>query len=419
MPSIPKLPVAGPSRKPPVPPSAKPVPANAPAGSYFNKQGQLVNKQGQRINDKGQAVNKDGHLVNSNNQRINERGQLLNKSGQAVDAKNRLINENGHLINAQGKLVNEKGSLVDTQGRLVNHAGRLVNTEGHLIDRDGKRVNVDGVLIDKTGRPLDKDGKVARDQASAAKGNNEPHEQLLAPSLKQKALEWRGKVTPPPAPPKLTIADVTSRMMDAEKMVKNGIIESSPPAARVARDAAISAGVTGVVSAPINIASYAGSTATAESIKAAYVPVPMVPPTPVAKSSVERPDPSAATPATPDLGALYPRMNDDQALVFCLANHSMGLKFGDLKTGFVPDQSWSKEPLERMSQMENLMDFSEEHTKELAETHELYFKPYLPAEKAADGVEGLEARLDTLEKRIASVGKVHGSIQTKYEMATA
>lgn len=422
MPIIPKFPIAGPSRKPPVVPPAKPVPTSAPTGSYYNNQGRLVNKQGQFINDKGQAVNKSGYLINSNNQRINEQGQLVNKGGQAVDAKNRLINESGHLINSQGKLVNEKGSLVDTQGRLVNNNGRLVNTDGHLIDKDGKRVNNEGVLIDRTGRPLDKNGKVARDQASAAKGNNEPHEQLLAPGLKQKALEWRGKVTPPPAPPKLTVADAVTRMVDADKMVKKGVINTSPSAAKVARDAAISAGVTGVVSAPINIASYAGSTAAAEQIKATYVPLPMVPPTPIAKSSVERPEPASTASATPAAvidESVYKKLNEDQALTFSVANQSMALRFGDTANGFIPSQSWSTDPLERMSQMETLVDFAEEHTKVLSETYQVYFKPTtLPAEKAPEDVAGLATRLDRLEVRVANVDKVHKTVISNSAQAT-
>lgn len=165
------------------------------------------------------------------------------------------------------KLINANKKLVDEQGRLVNHSGRLVNDAGHLIDRDGKRVNVDGFLIDKTGEPLDANGKVARDQTSAVKGNNEPHAQLLPPTIRQKALDWKNKIPPPANSPKLAMTDVIARMMDAEKMVKNGIIPSSPSAALLS--AAISAGSAGVVSAPINIAAYAGLYAAAEQIKAA------------------------------------------------------------------------------------------------------------------------------------------------------
>ncbi|MGY1951230.1 hypothetical protein [Pseudomonas pergaminensis] len=396
-------------KPPPVPPKA--IPHYAPPGSSYNKQGQLVNKQGQLLNDKGQAVNKQGHLINSNNQRINAQGQRVNNSGQAIDNKGRLINEKGHLINTQGKLINEKNQLVDTQGRLVDHSGRLVNTEGHLVDRDGKRVNREGFLIDSTGRPLDKDGKVARDKASAVKGNNEPHEHLLPPTISQKVLDWKNKVPAPAATPKMTIAEATTRMMNAEKMVKSGVIPSSPSAARVARDAAISAGITGVVSAPINIGAYAGSTAASEQIKASYLPQPMIPPTPSGKSVVERPE----APATPDLDKLYARMNEAQVLAFTVSNQSMALKFGDTETGFVPNQNWSKDPLERMTQLENLLDFAEQHTKEVANQYEVFFKPHLAIEPAAQGLDGLESRMDTLEARIAKLNKAQADILLKMD----
>lgn len=381
------------------------VPSNAPAGSYY-KNGQLFNKQGQRLNDKGHAVDKYGHLINSKNQRINDQGQRVNNSGQAIDDKGRLINEKGHLINTQGKLVNDKGHLVDHQGRLVNTSGRLVNTEGHLVDRDGKLVNREGVLVDKIGRPLDKDGKVARDRLNAAKGNNEPHEQLLPPKITQQIIDWKNKAPKPISPPKMTIAEAMTRMMDAEKMVKTGIISSSPSAAHVARDSAISAGITGVVSAPLNIGAYAGSTAASEQIKASYLPQPMIPPTPIAKSSVERPD----APKGPDLATLYPRMNEAQVTAFTMANQSMVIKHGDTKTGWVPDQSWSKDPLERMTQLENLLDFAEEHTKELADQHEVFFKPYIADNAAAAGMEGLEERLDTIENRISKLNQAQTKI---------
>ncbi|MFN3357907.1 MAG: hypothetical protein ACK418_18125 [Pseudomonas sp.] len=416
MPSFPKfVPGFVIGRKPPVVVSgSNKLPPNAPAGSYL-KNGQAFNKQGQRLNDKGQAVDKQGHLINGKNQRINELGQRVNNSGQLLDDKGRLINEKGHLINAQGKLINDKGNLVDIQGRLVNTSGRLVNTEGHLVDRDGKLVNREGILVDKVGRPLDKDGKIARDKTSAARGNNEAHEQLLPPKITQQVIDWKNKAPKPVSPPKMTIADATTRMMDAEKMVKAGVIPSSPSAALVARDAAISAGITGVVSAPINIAAYTRSTAASEQIKASYLPQPMVPPTPSAKSSVERPEADKG----PDLTQLYPRMNEAQVTAFAVANQSMALKYGDTKAGFLPDQNWSKEPLKRMTQLENLLDFAEEHTKELADLHEVFFRPHLADTPAATGMDGLADRLGTIEKRISKLNQAQAKVLKNLSASTA
>ncbi len=364
------------------------LPSYAPPGSYYNNSGKLVNKQGQLLNDKGQAVNKQGQLINANNQPINQRGQRVNDKGQAI---------------------NDKGHLIDAQGRLVNPVGRLVNTEGHLIDRDGKRVNRDGILVDKTGRPLDKDGKVARDKTSAAKGNNEPHEQLLPPKLTQRMLEWKNKAPTTPGPPKMTIAEATTRMVDATKFVKDGIIPSSPSAGIIARDAAISAVVTGVISAPLNIGTYAGSTSASERIKASYLPQPLVPPTPIAKSSVDRPTESEQ----PDLETLYPRINDAQVTGFAVANTSAALEYGETKVGLIPGQTWPKDPLERMDQLEALLDYAEEHTAPVAEGWKVFFKPHLADKPAAPGMEGLEDRIATIEERISVVNEAQKTILEK------
>ncbi|WP_448654068.1 hypothetical protein ACSHWC_14495 [Pseudomonas fluorescens] len=395
--------------KPPiviVPGKPPKLPSYAPAGSYYNSSGKLVNKDGQLLNGKGQAINSQGHLINDKNQRINVQGQLVNKQGHAIDNKGRLINDNGHLVNTRGKLINDKGHLVDTQGRLVNYSGRLVDPNGKMIDKEGRLVNKEGILIDKTGRPLDKDGKVARDLASAAKGNNEPHEQLLGPVIHKNVNKWVGKIPEPVAPPKLTIAEAVTRVSDADKMVKAGVISKSPSAASVARDAAISSAITGIVSAPINIGAYAGSTAAAERIKASYLPAPLTPPTPIAKSSVEAKtdEPGVA------VEKFYPRMDEVQILAFTVTNESIALKFGDTGSELLPTAYWPKDPLDRLNQLENMMDHAELHTKELTEVYEVFFRPYLPAAKAAEGLDGLEARLDAVEKRIAAVSKAQGSV---------
>lgn len=399
---------------------------HTPAGSRFNAEGKLINKDGKLINrtgqtindkgqltnDKGQAIDKKGYLINDNNHRINDRGQLVNKDRQPIDGKGRLINENGHLINTNGKLINDAGHLVDTQGRLTNHSGRLVDPKGQLIDKDGKPVNREGFLIDKTGRPLDKDGKVARSLASAAKGNNESHTDFLPKTVLQGVKKWQGAIPAPVPTPKLTIAEAVTRLSDADKMVKAGVISKSLSGATVARDAAIGAAVTGLVSAPINIGAYAGSTAAAERIKASYLPIAMSPPTPIAKSSVELPtaEATAKSAAADDVETLYPRMNDAQIHAFMATNQSMVLKFGETGTALLPDQQWPKEPLERLKQLENLLDHAEIHTKEVTEDYEVFFKPYLAAEKPAEGLGGAAARLDTIEKRIAALNKSQGAV---------
>lgn len=378
----------------------------APNGQFYNQQGKLVNKHNQLVNVKGQRVNDAGQQINAKGKAINDKGQLINAQNQA--------------INTQGKPVDDKGRLIDQQGRLVNSAGRIIDDKGHYIDKDKKLVNREGFLVDKLGRPLDKDGAVARDKASAAMGNNEPHASLIAPALKTKIKGWQGKAMPPATPPKLSIAEVATRLADADKLVKSGVISSSPGAAQIARDAAIGAAVTGFISAPINVASYSGSVAAGESIKASYLPSPLAPPTPIAKSTVERPagspaEPSAATQSAEDVAAqvLYPRINDAQVSAYAMANLSMALNFGETREGFVPGQDWSNDPVERMAQIEHLLDFAEEHTSPLAKANEIFFQPYLREQKADEGVAGLEVRVDTLERRLAAIDKAQRLIEGK------
>ncbi|WP_124402022.1 hypothetical protein [Pseudomonas synxantha] len=382
------------------------LPHYAPAGSYYNSQNKLVNQHGQLINTQGHAVNNKGQLINAQNHPINHLGQKINTKGQAV-------NDKGQLINTHGKPINDKGHLIDSENRLVNPQGRLVNAEGHLIDRDGKRVDKEGFLVDKIGRPLDKNGKVARDKASAAKGNNEAHKDVHTPTANPHVSNWLNKAPTPPSQPKMTVADAVIRLQDATSLVKNGVISSSPSAAATAREAAISAGITGLVSAPINIASYAGSTAAGEQIKASYLPQPMVPPTPIAKSSVDRPSGSTE----PDLGNLYPRMNEIQVTGFAVANGAAGLRYGDIEMGLLPNEEWPKDPLERMNRLEHLLDYAEEHTAPVAEQWKVFFKPHLADKPAASGMEGLKQRIETAEARIAELDRAQKEVMDKMNKA--
>ncbi|WP_427129520.1 hypothetical protein [Pseudomonas kitaguniensis] len=377
-----------------------------PSGQYHNKEGKLVNKHHQLINDKGKKVN--------------DAGQLINKKGQPINDKGHLINAHNQTINSQGKAVNDAGHLIDAQGRTVNTFGRVIDDKGHYIDNDKKLVNKEGFLVDNIGRALDKDGKLARDQASAVKGNNEPHPDLLPPALTKQVYSWQGKVQPPASPPKATVAEVAVRLSDAEKLFKSGVISPSASASLIARDAGISAGVTGLVSAPINVAAYSGSVAVGEAIKASYLPAPLVPPTPIAKSTVELPAAAPEDPASDvkeaeeaAAQALYPRIDDAQIVGLTVTNLSIALRYGETGENFIPGPHWPSVPLERMEQLESMLDFAEEHTKTLADDNQVYFKCFIPKQKAADGLAGLGARLDALEGRLAALNRAQGLVIDK------
>lgn len=393
-----------------------PVLKKAPNNLFYNQQGKLVNKHNQLVNDKGH--------------RINDAGQLINKQGQAINDKGKLINAQNHTINANGKLVNDDGRLVDNKDRLINSAGRLINTKGDYVDKDQKLVNKEGYLIDAQKRPLDKDGKVARDMTTAVKGNNEPHENLFSPGLKKKIHNWQGKDPASDSPKKSTVGEVAQRMADADKLIKSGVIAKSPGAAQIAREAGISAGITGVVSAPINVAAYSASALAGEAIKASYNPVPLTPPPPIAPSVAGKPagspaEPSAASPTAPitapatvedvALQVLYPRVNEAQKKVFLLANASIALKFGDTQNGYIPTTTWPLTTLGRLDEMERLLDFAELHTHDLSDEHSVHFKPYVRQEALPEGEAGFEVRVKTIELRINAVDKTQDAAKKEID----
>lgn len=422
-PPVVKTPVVKPPvAKPPTP--QFPVFKKGPNGLFYNQQGKLVNKQNQLVNDKGQ--------------RVNDAGQLINNHGHAVNDKGKLINAQNHTINSRGALVNDDGHLVDGKDRLVNPAGRLINTKGEYVDQDQRVVNKEGYLIDAQKRPLDKDGKVARDMTTAQKGNNEPHEHFLTPVFKKKINSWQGKDPASETPKKSTVAEVAQRMTDADKLIKSGVIPKSPSAAQVARDAGISAGITGVVSAPISVASYSGSVYAGEAIKAAYNPTPLTPPAPTAPPVAGTPagspaDPSAASPTAPAtalatapttapatvedvaLQVLYPRVNEAQEKVFLLANSSIALRFGDTQSGYIPATNWPSTTLGRLEEMERLLDFAEEHTHEISDEYLVHFKAYVRPEALPEGEARFEVLVKTIELRIKAIDKTQSDAKERLE----
>ncbi|OAE13502.1 hypothetical protein AZH11_05860 [Pseudomonas simiae] len=309
---------------------------------------------------------------------------------------------------------------MDSQNRLINSAGRLVNHKGDYVDKDQKVVNKEGYLIDAQKRPLDKDGKVARDMTTAVKGNNEPHENLFSPALKSKIHSWQGKEPAPSSPKTSTVAEVAQRLADADKLVKSGVISKWPGYGQLAREGGITAGITGVVSAPINVAAYSGSVLAGEAIKAAYNPAPLTPPPPVAPKvagqpagSPEAPSAKLQTEEDVALQALYPQINKAQVSAFAAANLSIALKFGDDEKGYIPDPSWPPDALGRLESIERLLDFAEEHTHGLAEENRVHFRAYVRKEALPEGAAGFAAQVETIERRIAEIQLSHDEVLAK------
>ena len=191
----------------------------------------------------------------------------------------------------------------------------------------------------------------------------------------------------------ISVAEAAKRLIDAESLVKAGVISTGPNASRVARDAFISAGITGMVSAPINVAAYAGSVAAGESIKSSYAPGVLPPPF----------LPSAANPSKANapleqrapVDSFSTRLEDVEMRLLGMGSTVMFM-LGDTGSVFTKDETWPTETAGRLSNMEKLLAVSEQHLKKAARQNGLIFRPYKPG--ALIPTETKE-RLELIEKK--------------------
>ncbi len=221
--------------------------------------------------------------------------------------------------------------------------------------------------------------------------------------------------TPPVKPaesPKVSVADVTQRLLDADRLVKAGVISTSPSTGKMVKDAFINAGINGMVSAPINVGAYAGSVAAGEAIKGQYVPSPVPPPPPHLPGGVQagqKPAPPVITPPTPDEPAPGATRHLDRVekVLLEFANLIITLA-GNTGDRLVMDDAWPKERGARMSNLEQLLDVSETHMKQIAEDNELIFKPHIESQTSP----GTGGRLGVIERRYHALKKTADRIMT-------
>lgn len=198
----------------------------------------------------------------------------------------------------------------------------------------------------------------------------------------------------------ISVAEAAKRVIDADSLVKSGVISTGPNALRVARDAAISAGVTGLVSAPINVGAYAGSVSLGETIKASYTPGVLPPPyLPSASTSPKKDVPvepvePASAPAQAD--TFGPRLDDIEMKVLGMASTVM-LLLGEKDHLYTKDEHWPTDDAGRLSNLEKLLAFSEQQFKKAARQNSIVFKPYKPGEQIPADAKGC---LDLIEKKL-------------------
>lgn len=199
----------------------------------------------------------------------------------------------------------------------------------------------------------------------------------------------------------ISVAEAAKRLIDAESLVKAGVISTGPNASRVARDAFISAGITGLVSAPINVGAYAGSAAAGESIKSSYTPGVLPPPflpgaanSPKPATVAVAPTQSSTVSTSPD--PLSQRLDEVEMKLLGMASTVM-FALGDTSSVFTKDENWPSERGARLNNMEKLLGVAEQHFKKAARQNALVFKPYKPGE--AIPTEPKE-RLDLMERKL-------------------
>ncbi|MBK3431492.1 hypothetical protein JJD73_06805 [Pseudomonas fluorescens] len=259
-----------------------------------------------------------------------------------------------------------------------------------------------------------------------ALGGNNPGTSSTAASSSQSALDklkgvvTRGPQTPtsggvvsvkPVEPPKISVADVTQRLLDADRLVKAGVISTSPSTGKTIKDAFINAGVNGIVSAPINVGAYAGSVAAGEAIKGQYVPSPLPPPH---LPGTAKPDPAStpqvAAPTTSDTPTPSATRHLDRVekVVLEFANVIITLASGNTEDRLAMGDAWPKERGARLDNLEQLLSISETHMKQVAEDNGIIFKPHLEPETGP----GTGGRLGVIERRYRALEKAADRIIT-------
>lgn len=207
-----------------------------------------------------------------------------------------------------------------------------------------------------------------------------------------------------------TLAEVTQNLMVADRLHKAGVFPTSPKLATVARDAFINAGVNGLVSAPLSIATYAGSAWAGEAIKGQFVAqTPILP-------ALHQPAPSTQgnAPAAPagtvvvQVAGLDTQLSLAELRMEVVANNIMAIRQGAEAPALKMDEHASGSIRERLGTLEALYSVAEQQLKTIGEDNDMIFRPHNAP--AVDGASSDQQRLDLLGKRFEVVNKFIGKL---------
>ena len=211
--------------------------------------------------------------------------------------------------------------------------------------------------------------------------------------------------------PKL-LAQVAQNLIVADRLHKAGVFSTAPQLGTVARDAFVNAGINGLVSAPMSIATYAGSTWTGEAIKGQYAAqTPVLP-------SIHLPAPSAqggtipvqsATPVgTVAEPGVETRIKLAELRIEVVANNIMAIRQGTDALALTLSERSPAATGERLTMLEALYDVAERQLTLIGDEHDMVFRAYRdPAGTAADTD---TRRLERLDKRFEAVNRFIGKL---------
>lgn len=202
-----------------------------------------------------------------------------------------------------------------------------------------------------------------------------------------------------------TLADVTQNLIVADRLHKAGVFANEPKLGTVARDAFVNAGINGLVSAPLSIATYAGSAWTGEAIKGQFASqTPILPP-------IHGPAPSTQVGGgapVPDSAQVEAHLKLAELRIEVVANNIRAIRQGTDAPALRMMEQVSTTPNERLNTLEGLYEVAEKKLKLIGEDNDMIFRPFaVPAGTSplTDAV-----RLTHLDKRFEAVNTFIGKL---------
>lgn len=207
-----------------------------------------------------------------------------------------------------------------------------------------------------------------------------------------------GPAKPAVAKPK-TFGDVAANLVVADRLVKAGVFKTDTSLKTVTRDAFVNASVNGLVSAPLNIGTYAGSVWAGETIKGSFTAnTPVLPP--IHQPALSQATNTAAAVSSPggqDDAVIKLRLENAELKTLYAVNTIQTMVEGGDGKALEKSSTWPTGTNERLDVMEKLYDAAENNMVKVSEKNDFIYRPY--KDDSAVVSKDATVRLDTLDKR--------------------